>query len=597
MKRQPFLFLLLMFIVISSCNKNKPPTCTIISPKNASELSSIDDIIVSVEAADSDGHIVTVNVYLDNLQCGTTLAEPYSITIPSADLTLGKHIIKAVAVDNEGAQAEASITINIGDGGSDTESPNFVTFIGEVIPVSWKTNTWMVDVATGYDDNYSLRSNNPIASVLTNKTVTKLAYVEFYTKGDNFDLFIDNINTPMLSSVSVNNWKKWVYSFDKGTHSFRWEVNGAIVYLDAVKFGHAELPKITTIDEIVNITATSAISGGNVTHNGNNVLTARGVCWSTSQNPTINDQKTIDGSGIGSFTSNIIGLIKGTTYYVRAYATNGVGTAYGEQVTFTTLSVNLPTVITENISNITSNSADCEGNVTNDGNSPIIERGICWSTSQNPTINDKKASNGSGTGSYTSKLNGLDRGTLYYVRAYATNSGGTAYSEQKSFTTNSTFKIGEEYQGGIIAYIDNTGNHGFVVNKEQSGSDGYWAPQGTATGATESSVGSGKRNTDKIVNTYGNVKDYAANYCARLKTDGYTDWFLPSIDELKILQQNKDIIGGFYDNPLYLYYYWSSTEKSAFHAYAINIITGSVVEDRLKTYIDHRCHVRAIRYF
>lgn len=602
MKKLFFLLVLSILILISGCKKsptNESPKCTIISPKDGSELSVTDDIIVSIEAKDSDGSITVVNVYFDNVQYGAVLTEPYTVTIPSEILSQGKHTIKAIAIDNESAQTEASVTVNIGDGGSDTESPNFITFTNGVIPVSWKTSTWAVDVAMGYDDNYSLRSDNPIASVVTNKTMNSLAYLEFYTRGDNFDLFIDNKKVQALSSSTVDNWKKWVYTFDKGSHSLRWEVSGTVVYLDAIKFGNAELPKVTTTTNVANVTATSATSGGNVSQNGNNQVTTRGVCWNTSPNPTINDKKTTDGSGTGSFTSNITGLLSGTTYYVRAYATNGVGTAYGEQVTFTTISANLPTVFTGNISNITSMTAACEGSVTDDGNSTVTARGICWNTSQNPTIKDKKTVDGSGLGDYTGNLKNLERGTLYYVRAYATNSEGTAYGEQKSFTTNSTFQIGEEYQGGIIAYVDNTGNHGFIVSKTSANSTGYWAPtdgEGGATGATETSVGSGKRNTDKIVNTHGTGENYAAYSCVKLNSGGYKDWFLPSLDELKILQQNKDFIEGLIVYPNSEYYYWSSTEKNAYYAYAVEMISGKSVE-RLKTYLGHRCNVRAIRYF
>ncbi|HOE05732.1 MAG TPA: fibrobacter succinogenes major paralogous domain-containing protein, partial [Bacteroidales bacterium] len=85
------------------------------------------------------------------------------------------------------------------------------------------------------------------------------------------------------------------------------------------------------------ITATSAISGGNITDDGNAAITARGVCWGTTQNPTLANSFTTDGTGAGSFTSNISGLNNGTTYYARAYATNSSGTAYGNQITFTTL--------------------------------------------------------------------------------------------------------------------------------------------------------------------------------------------------------------------------------------------------------------------
>ena len=92
-----------------------------------------------------------------------------------------------------------------------------------------------------------------------------------------------------------------------------------------------------TTTSITNITATSAICGGNVTDDGGSAVTARGVCWSTSQNPTINDSHTTDGTGAGAFTSYITGLTSYTSYYVRAYATNSDGTSYGEQKLLTTL--------------------------------------------------------------------------------------------------------------------------------------------------------------------------------------------------------------------------------------------------------------------
>jgi uncharacterized protein (TIGR02145 family) len=84
------------------------------------------------------------------------------------------------------------------------------------------------------------------------------------------------------------------------------------------------------------ITETWASSGGTITNNGGETVTARGVCWSLSANPTILDNKTTDGTGIGTFTSMLTGLTTNTTYYVRAYATNKAGTGYGNDVIFTT---------------------------------------------------------------------------------------------------------------------------------------------------------------------------------------------------------------------------------------------------------------------
>jgi len=95
------------------------------------------------------------------------------------------------------------------------------------------------------------------------------------------------------------------------------------------------LPSLTSTT-VSSITQISAESGGNITNDGGATVTARGVCWSTTTNPTIADDKTIDGSGVGSFISSIIDLTMNTTYYVRAYATNSQGTAYGNEVSFTT---------------------------------------------------------------------------------------------------------------------------------------------------------------------------------------------------------------------------------------------------------------------
>ena len=196
------------------------------------------------------------------------------------------------------------------------------------------------------------------------------------------------------------------------------------------------LPQLSTTTA-TNITLTSTSSGGNITADGGAAVTARGVVWNTVTAPTISlTTKTADGSGTGTFTSSITNLTPSTNYYSRAYATNSVGTAYGNEITFTTGAVVLPTLTTTTVSGITSNSASSGGIITNDGGGTITARGIVWSTTQNPTIAlSTKTTDGTGTGTFTSAIVGLTPNTTYYVRAYATNGAGTVYGSQLSFTT------------------------------------------------------------------------------------------------------------------------------------------------------------------
>jgi N-acetylneuraminic acid mutarotase len=203
-------------------------------------------------------------------------------------------------------------------------------------------------------------------------------------------------------------------------------------------------PPMLTTENVLKATQTSAVSGGNVTNDGGSEITARGVCWGTTQNPTISSSKTTDGTGTGSFTSNITGLTANAFYYIRAYATNNEGTSYGNEVAFNTNPVALATLITTSVSAITTTSAISGGEISSDGGGTITTSGICWSTSQNPTIADNKTTDGSVTGSFTSNLAGLNPGITYFVRAYAVNNAGVAYGIQLRFTTSIEQSIGTQ---------------------------------------------------------------------------------------------------------------------------------------------------------
>lgn len=194
------------------------------------------------------------------------------------------------------------------------------------------------------------------------------------------------------------------------------------------------LPSVST-SAVTDISRTAASSGGNVTDDGGAAVTSRGVCWDSEENPTIDKNSSSDGSGMGTFTSTITQLTPGTEYYVRAYAENEVGIVYGNQRTFSSGAIVTATVSTKTIESVTSTGAITGGDITDDGGGNITARGVCWSTGQSPTIDDSKTTDGSGSGSFTSELTGLNYDTEYYVRAYATNSAGTAYGNELSFTT------------------------------------------------------------------------------------------------------------------------------------------------------------------
>ena len=212
----------------------------------------------------------------------------------------------------------------------------------------------------------------------------------------------------------------------------------------------ASFPNISTTS-ISGLTDSTVSSGGFIGEDGGATITARGVCWETVANPSINKFKTSNGTGIGTFVSSVTGLISNTTYYIRAFATNSAGTAYGADIKFTTTSA-VPIVKTINISTIASIFAYSGGTIISEGLDTVIKRGACWSTDRLPTLLNYKSADGTRAGSFTSSLTGLTANTTYYVRAYATNRIGTGYGNQLSFKTGITIidNDGNEYNTVII---------------------------------------------------------------------------------------------------------------------------------------------------
>lgn len=321
-----------------------------------------------------------------------------------------------------------------------------------------------------------------------------------------------------FDSLCVNTQYYYYYEYSNGID---------IVQTNVKDFSTMDyvLPIVSTND-VSNITALTAMCGGSVTEDGGLEIIARGVCWHTNQNPTINNNHTSNGTGIGDFTSNITDLQSGTRYYVRSYATNSKGTAYGNQVEFTTYDGH-PIVSTKEVSDITSTTAKCGGNVTYDGSITITARGVCWSTNDNPTINDSHTTDGTGLGTYNSSISGLTENTTYYVRAYATNNEGTGYGEIKTFTTPHTIIVPIVTTNNVTSITANTAVSGGSVL-----SDGYgtisvygvcWSNNPNPTiNDTYTTDGSGTGDfVSNIDGLTGNTKYYVRAYATNEAGTGY----------------------------------------------------------------------------
>lgn len=199
-------------------------------------------------------------------------------------------------------------------------------------------------------------------------------------------------------------------------------------------------PPTVSTASVDNIYNTSARVGGLVSDDGGAEVSDRGVYWGTSTPAESSGTKLQIGTGTGAFYDSLTGLTSGVKYYVKAFATNKEGTAYGDETFFTT-QISLPTLTTSAITELTATSARIGGVISDSGGFAVSNRGVYWGTDPTPQLTGTRLEMGSGSGTFSQTLSGLQRAVLYYVVAYATNIKGTAYGEEISFTTEPDLPI------------------------------------------------------------------------------------------------------------------------------------------------------------
>ncbi|SMO67284.1 protein of unknown function [Saccharicrinis carchari] len=194
---------------------------------------------------------------------------------------------------------------------------------------------------------------------------------------------------------------------------------------------------LLTVSDATGITNIFAQVAANVTNDGKDEVITRGVCWNTTSGPTVENDTTNNGEGIGEFTANLKNLLPATMYYARAYAINKIGIGYSNEITFTTAN-GVPVLSTDSVGSITKTSARAYGKVVVNGGTDLLERGFVMATTDNPTVDDTKMVDPLNTVDTMSvDITGLSTGKKYYVRTFATNADGTAYGETVEFTTES----------------------------------------------------------------------------------------------------------------------------------------------------------------
>tara|TARA_B100001287_G_C22684088_1_gene532222 strand:+ start:3309 stop:4487 length:1179 start_codon:yes stop_codon:yes gene_type:complete len=304
--------------------------------------------------------------------------------------------------------------------------------------------------------------------------------------------------------------------------------------------------------------------------NGHTSSTLKGFCWSDSNSePTLNDKLIlIDGSSEGIYSAAIAWDTSSQVKYVRAFAQNGLGLSYSKTLAlfWPVDDGNAPVVKTISVEDISFYSAEVNGKLESNGGIPWTSFGVLLSENPAPSISNSIISYSTlANNDFTITYNELSENTVYYTRAFAENDGGIGYGEIISFTTRNFFEIGEPGPaGGIIFYnkLDSTGGWNFLEIFSTDVVELLPWSETVLSVNTSTEIGIGHDNTESIYDSQAENIAYAARFCLDFSSNGASDWFLPSRDELLLVYNNLFIngLGGFNNGNSY----WSSSQDGTF---------------------------------
>jgi len=294
----------------------------------------------------------------------------------------------------------------------------------------------------------------------------------------------------------------------------------------------------------MNVTPTTAQCEYNILSDGGSPVHERGLCWGTTPAPTIDGSHSTEGSGTGNFVGTMGELTPVTDYFVRPFAINEVGIAYGDQRTFgTPPETGPPSVITNDPAEITTNSVVVFGSISDAGGAEITDKGFCWNTEPMPTVDNASHVVGSGPDPFELTITDLVPNTTYFVRAFASNMHGDGYGEQVEFTTHDVFgelvdvrdeRVYITVQIGELVWMAQNLDHGEMIDGSIP------APDDEAI--QKYCYDNNPANCEKYggLYTWHEMMQYNLDDPHGVCPDG---WHIPSDEEWKILEMHLEMSG------------------------------------------------------